>query len=439
MSDKQFNKVKKGPILITAGGTGGHVYPGLAVARALQAQDIPVIWMGTQKGLEARVIPEAGIEMVYLSVSGLRGKGLTTLLAAPFQLIKALVQSLNIMLKVRPAAVLGMGGFVAGPGGLVAALLGKPVIIHEQNAIPGLTNKLLSKLSKLVLEGFPGTFSNLEKAVGVGNPVRQDIAQIDAPAKRMGDRWGHVHVLIFGGSLGAQVLNEVVPMALGEMPLDKRPIVRHQAGKNKDESTRKLYEKMGVKADITPFIEDMAEAYEWADLVICRSGALTVAELAAAGMASIMVPYLYAVDDHQTANAKYLSEAGAAILMPQNDLTKESLSAILNKICGDRNTLIEMSIKARKLAKPEATEEVAAICAEYAGYEFKRGSDDNNSDDVESDKSNNSQNPVYNVGSTDKFEEDGWETFIETIDDGNVGETSTDDEAPGKGVNYEAA
>ena len=204
-------------------------------------------------------------------------------------------------------------------------------------------------------------------------------------------------------------------------------------------STRKLYEKMGVKADITPFIEDMAEAYEWADLVICRSGALTVAELAAAGMASIMVPYLYAVDDHQTANAKYLSDAGAAILMPQNDLTKESLSTLLNKLCGDRNTLIEMSIKARKLSKPHATEEVAAICAEYAGYEFKRGSNDNNSDDINDDKSNISQDPVNKVGSADNNEEDGWETFIETIDDGNVGETITNDEAPGKGVNYEAA
>ncbi len=361
-----------GPILITAGGTGGHVYPGLAVARALQEQNIPVIWMGTEKGLEARVIPEAGIEMVYLSVSGLRGKGALKLIVAPFQLTKALFQSFNIMRKVKPSAVLGMGGFVAGPGGLVASLMGKPVVIHEQNAIPGLTNKLLSKVSKKVLEGFPGTFSGMKKAVGIGNPVREDIASLDHPTKRLGDRWGHVHVLVFGGSLGAQALNEVVPMALGELALDKRPVVRHQAGKNKDTATTKVYEQMGVEAEITPFIEDMAAAYKWADLVICRSGALTVAELAAAGLASIMVPYPHAVDDHQTANAKYLSDAGAAILMAQDDMTKESLSGVLNELCGDRDKLIEMSIKARDLAKPEATIETAAICAEMAGYDFDK-------------------------------------------------------------------
>lgn len=377
MAHKQQNK----PILITAGGTGGHVYPGLAVARALQAQDIPVVWMGTAQGLEARVVPEAGIEMVYLRVHGLRGKGILSLVTAPFQLTRALFQSFNIMRRVKPAAVLGMGGFVAGPGGLVAALMGKPVIIHEQNAIPGLTNKLLSKVSTKVLEGFPGTFAGLKNSLGIGNPVRQDIASLAHPVKRLGNRWGHVHVLVFGGSLGAQALNEVVPMALGELALDKRPVVRHQAGKNKDEATARVYEKMNVEAEITPYIDDMAAAYEWADLVICRSGALTVAELAAAGLASIMVPYPYAVDDHQTANAKYLSESGAAILMPQNDLTKENLSEILENLCGNRDQLIEMSLRARELAKPQATEEVAAICAELAGYDFERTSPENDASD----------------------------------------------------------
>jgi len=368
MSDNVFKK----PILITAGGTGGHVYPGLAVARALQEQNIPVVWMGTEKGLESRVIPEAGIHMVYLSVSGLRGKGIFSLLKAPFELTKALFQSFMIMRKIKPAAVLGMGGFVAGPGGLVAALMGIPVVIHEQNAIPGLTNRLLSKVSKKVLEGFPGTFSGMKKAIGIGNPVRQDIAKLAIPLSRLGDRWGRVRLLVFGGSLGAQALNEVVPMALSEVPLDKLPIVRHQAGKNKDDVTRTLYAKLGVEAEVTPFIEDMAEAYEWADLVICRSGALTVAELATAGLASIMVPYPYAVDDHQTANAKYLSDAGAAILMPQNDMTKETLSELLENLCSDRDKLIEMSFKARALAKPQATTEVAAICAEMAGYDFDK-------------------------------------------------------------------
>jgi len=366
------NQQALGPILITAGGTGGHVYPGLAVARALQAQDIPVIWMGTPNGLEARVIPEADIDMVYLSVSGLRGKGLLKLLAAPVQLVRALFQSVMIMRKVRPSAVLGMGGFVAGPGGLVASLMGKPVIIHEQNAIPGLTNKLLSGFSKKVLEGFPGTFADRKNTIGIGNPVRKDIAELLDPRQRLGDRWGHVHVLVFGGSLGAQALNEIVPMALGELALDKRPVVRHQAGKNKDQSTIKTYKDMEVEAEITPFIEDMAEAYEWADLVICRSGALTVAELAATGIASIMVPYPWAVDDHQTANAKYLSEQDAGILMPQSEMTKESLSELLSELCGNRDKLIEMSIRARELAKPKATDEVAAICAELAGYDFDK-------------------------------------------------------------------
>ncbi|MEE9310009.1 MAG: undecaprenyldiphospho-muramoylpentapeptide beta-N-acetylglucosaminyltransferase [Cocleimonas sp.] len=402
MQDKQL-----GPILITAGGTGGHVYPGLAVARALQAQDIPVIWMGTPNGLEARVIPEADIEMVYLSVSGLRGKGLLKLLAAPVQLVKALFQSLMIMRKVRPSAVLGMGGFVAGPGGLVASLMGTPVVIHEQNAIPGLTNKLLSSFSKKVLEGFPGTFKNRKNTIGIGNPVRKDIASLQDPRQRLGDRWGHVHVLIFGGSLGAQALNEVVPMALGELALDKRPIVRHQAGKNKDEATTKMYEKMGVEAEITPFIEDMAEAYEWADLVICRSGALTVAELAAAGLASILVPYPSAVDDHQTENAKYLSEQGAAILAPQNALNKESLSKMLTELCGNRDKLIEMSIRARELAKPQATNEVAAICAELAGYDF-----DKDKFDKDSVNENDAAGKHTNI------------KFVETID---------------QGANYEAA
>ena len=403
--------MNKGPILITAGGTGGHVYPGLAVARALESQGIPVIWMGTKKGLEARVIPEAGIEMVYLSVSGLRGKGIKSLLAAPFQLVKALFQSFKIMRKVKPSAVLGMGGFVAGPGGLVASWMGIPVIIHEQNAIPGLTNKLLSKVSNKVLEGFPGTFKGLSNTVGIGNPVRLDIASIEIPEKRLADRIGRINILIFGGSLGAQALNEVVPMALGELALDKRPIVRHQAGKNKDESTARIYEQMGVVAEVTPFIEDMAEAYEWADLVICRSGALTVAELAAAGMASIMVPYPYAVDDHQTANAQYLSQSGAAILVSQDDLAKELLSDLLEDLCANREKLIEMSSKAKALAKPQATNKVAAICADLAGYDFHH-------DDLDKIKERRSTS-------------ENWDTF--------VNEDVSEDNDTSKKVNYEAA
>lgn len=438
MPDKSPNiEIAKinGPIMITAGGTGGHVYPGLAVARALKEQDIPVVWMGTPKGLEARVIPEAGIDMVYLSVNGLRGKGVFTLIKAPFQLIKALFQSIVIMLKVKPSAVLGMGGFVAGPGGLIASVMGKPLIIHEQNAIAGLTNKLLRRFSKKILEGFPGTFERSHKTVGIGNPVRQDIASLESPQKRLGDRWGHIHLLVFGGSLGAQALNEIVPMALNELPMDKRPIVRHQAGKNKDASTLKTYQNLNVEADVTPFIEDMAEAYEWADLVICRSGALTVAELAAAGVASVLVPYPYAVDDHQTMNAKFLSDSGAAILMPQTELTTETLSVLLGDLCSDRDRLIEMSVKARSLAMPMATEEVAAICAEQAGYEFKTS----RTIKADSGDQDHTDDEGTNVKAKSVDDGEAWNTFVETIDTSKLNKSVMKKNKSGKGINYEAA
>lgn len=364
--------MSKRPVLITAGGTGGHVYPGLAVARALEAQDIPVVWMGTSKGLEARVIPAAGIEMAWLEVTGFRGKGVLTLVAAPFRLIKALYQSVNIMRKHKPAAVLGMGGFVAGPGGLIAALMGIPLVIHEQNAIPGLTNRLLSKLSKKVLEGFPGSFvSAKDKAIQVGNPVREDISNLPAPAERMqGCSERRLRLLIIGGSLGAQALNEVVPQALAELSEELRPLTRHQAGRDKDVATKACYQKAAVDADVSAFIDDMAEAYSWADLVICRSGALTVAELASAGLASILVPYPYAVDDHQTANGLCLSEPGAALLLPQTDLTSGALANNLKTLLAEPKRLLQMGEKARELAKPGATAEVAAIVAGMANYTF---------------------------------------------------------------------
>jgi len=360
------------PILITAGGTGGHVYPGLAVARALEKQGIPVVWMGTSKGLEARVIPAAGIDMAWLEVTGLRGKGALALILAPFRLMKALYQSLRIMQKHKPAAVLGMGGFVAGPGGLVAALMGIPVVIHEQNAIPGLTNRLLSKFSKKVLEGFPGSFAGAkEKAVQVGNPVREDISALPAASVRMENcKDRKLHLLIIGGSLGAQALNEVVPQALAELPEASRPLVRHQAGRDKDDATKNNYQQVNVNADISAFIEDMAEAYGWADLVICRSGALTVAELSSAGLASILVPYPYAVDDHQTANGLFLSEQGAAILLPQTELSAGALATNLNALLAEPERLVQMGEKARQLAKPDATAHVAAIVADLANYTF---------------------------------------------------------------------
>ena len=361
----------KRPVLITAGGTGGHVYPGLAVARALQAQGVPVVWMGTAKGLEARVIPAAGIEMAWLEVTGLRGKGALALVLAPFRLLKALYQSVRIMRKHKPVAVLGMGGFVAGPGGLVASLMRIPVVIHEQNAVPGLTNRLLSKFSRKVLEGFPGSFVQAkDKAVPVGNPVRKDIAELPSPQVRMQGRGGPLHLLIIGGSLGAQALNETVPAALALLEQELRPSVRHQAGRDKDQMTQAQYQKAQVEAEVTPFIEDMAEAYAWADLVICRSGALTVAELAAAGLAAVLVPYPYAVDDHQTANGLYLSENGAAILLPQTDLSAASLAEHLQQMMQAPERLLQMGEKARELARCNATADVAAIVAELAEYRF---------------------------------------------------------------------
>ena len=366
------NNTKQRPILITAGGTGGHVYPGLAVARALMAQNIPVVWMGTRKGLEARVIPEAGIEMAWLDVNGVRGKGWKTLLMAPINLVKALMQSIGIMRTYQPAAVLGMGGFVAGPGGFVAALMGKPVVIHEQNAVAGLTNKLLSRVSRRILEGFPGTFPASQKVMATGNPVRVDIASLPNPLERLADRDDEpVHVLVIGGSLGAQALNQMVPQALAQLIPDKRPMVRHQAGVKHLEDARQHYANTVVEAEVMSFIEDMAEAYAWADLVICRSGALTVAELAAAGVAAILVPFPYAVDDHQTANGNYLAENGAALLIQQSDLTPEKLASLLDDLLGNREKLRQMSVAARQLAKPYATAQVAAICAAYAGYEFQ--------------------------------------------------------------------
>lgn len=364
----------KRPVLITAGGTGGHVYPGLAVARALMAQDIPVVWMGTQSGLEAKVVPEAGIEMAWLTISGLRGKGWQTLLLAPFKLMFALLQSINIMLTHKPAAVLGMGGFVAGPGGLVAALMGKPVVIHEQNAVPGLTNKLLARLSRRVLEGFPGTFGQLKQVQPTGNPVRRDIAALRAPAERLSERTdGPVRLLVIGGSLGAAALNEVVPQALARIPVRQRPLVRHQAGSRNIELAQQQYNESAVEADVTAFIVDMAEAYGWADLIICRSGALTIAEVAAAGLAAILVPFPHAVDDHQTANGAYLVDNGAALMVQQDDLSAEKLAGLLSELCAHRGRLLRMGIAARELAKPDATMQVAAICAQYAGYDFDGG------------------------------------------------------------------
>ncbi len=355
------------PIIVMAGGTGGHVYPALAVARAIQAQTRDVVWLGTERGLEARVVPEAGIRMEWISVQGLRRKGVLTLIAAPFQLSLALLQSLSVMLRHRPAAVLGMGGFVSGPGGLAAWLTRRPLIIHEQNAIAGLTNRLLARLARVVLQAFPGSFSARRNARTVGNPVREEIAGLADPSIRFASRSGPLRLLVLGGSQGALALNRIVPAALARLPAELRPEVRHQTGRRTLETARKAYAQHGLKVDLQPFIDDMAAAYAWADLVVCRAGALTVAELSAAGLPAIFVPYPAAVDDHQTANAQPLAAAGAAAIMQEKDLNDESLGGLLLHWLASRENLCARAIKARTLAQPDALRSIASLCLDVAG------------------------------------------------------------------------
>jgi len=361
------SRISAAPIMILAGGTGGHVYPALAVARALQQRSREVVWLGTHRGLESRVVPAAGIPMEWVSVSGLRGKGILALILAPFRLLYALSQSLYVMCKHRPAAVLGMGGFVSGPGGLAAWLTRRPLVIHEQNAVAGLTNRLLARLARVVLQAFPGSFNSGIEAETVGNPVRADIASIDSPEVRLAGRQGRLRLLILGGSQGAQALNRVVPAALALLPDDLSPAVRHQAGERTLAEAREAYQEHGVEADVSPFIEDMAEAYAWADLVICRAGALTVAELSAAGLPAIFVPFPAAVDDHQTANARPMVEAGAAAVVQQRDLSSESLAGLLRNWLGSRDGLLDRARRARSLARPDALNRITSLCLEAAG------------------------------------------------------------------------
>jgi len=355
------------PVLVMAGGTGGHVYPALAVAHALQEHSRDVVWLGTHRGLESRVVPEAGIDMEWISVKGLRRKGFVALLIAPLQLSFALFQSLSVMIRRRPAAVLGMGGFVSGPGGLAAWLLRKPLVIHEQNAIAGLTNRLLARLARVVLQAFPGSFPAGVDSRTVGNPVRQEISAMAAPEARYASREGPLRLLVLGGSQGALALNRLVPAALALLAEDRRPLVRHQTGAATLAEAGANYENAGIAADTTAFIEDMAEAYGWADLVVCRAGALTVAELCAAGLPAIFVPYPSAVDDHQTINAKPMADAGAAVIAQEKTLSAESLADILRSWLSSRDDLCARANRARELARPDALEQITGVCLDLAG------------------------------------------------------------------------
>ena len=354
------------PILIMAGGTGGHVFPALALARLLRQQSLEVIWLGTSRGLESRVIPAEGIPIERLSVGGLRGKGALTWLAAPFRLTLALLQALSVMRRYRPLVVVGLGGFVTGPGGVAAWLTRAPLVIHEQNAIAGFTNRVLAHLARQVLEAFPGSFGTDVQARVIGNPVRADISALPPPAVRFAQRSGPVRILVIGGSQGAARLNAVVPFALKRLSGSLAFDVRHQAGERWVNAARDSYAQAGVRADVRPFIEDMSEAYDWADLVICRAGALTVSELAAVGVAAILVPFPGAVDDHQAYNARYLVSEGAAVLIPDRELTAERLSGELARLCAGRGKLLAMAERARLLARPRAADELAASCLELA-------------------------------------------------------------------------
>jgi UDP-N-acetylglucosamine--N-acetylmuramyl-(pentapeptide) pyrophosphoryl-undecaprenol N-acetylglucosamine transferase len=355
------------PVLIMAGGTGGHVFPALAVADELSARGVPVSWLGTRRGLEARVVPAAGYTLSSIRVSGLRGKGLLRRLFAPFMLALAVFQSLVILLRLRPGSVLGMGGFASGPGGLVAWLLRCPLVIHEQNSVAGLTNRLLAPLARHVLEAFPGSLPAARHAIHTGNPVRSAIAALPDPTQRLSGHAGALRLLVIGGSLGARALNQVVPQAVARLPLNDRPLIHHQTGPADEADVREHYRELDNEARVEAFVEDMAAAYTWADLVVCRAGALTVAELCAAGVASILVPFPYATDDHQTGNARYLADAGAAVLVPQSELTEERLAQLLAGYSADREALLEMACRARELARPEAARQVAGFCLEAAG------------------------------------------------------------------------
>jgi UDP-N-acetylglucosamine--N-acetylmuramyl-(pentapeptide) pyrophosphoryl-undecaprenol N-acetylglucosamine transferase len=362
MLDKVITRFDHHTIMIMAGGTGGHVYPAMAVADYLKDHGWNVVWLATEGGMENRLIEGKGYSKAMMTIRGVRGKGLMGWLMLPVRLFNALRQAREAIKQHQPNVVLGMGGFAAFPGGVMAKLMGKPLVIHEQNSVVGLTNKVLSFIANRVLVAFPKVLE--ERAMLVGNPVRQVLADVEVPEARYPRRRGKLKLLVVGGSLGAAALNDILPKAIAQLPDEDRPEVIHQAGEKHIEALDKLYKTLGVEAEAKAFIHDMAEVYQWADLVICRAGALTVAELACVGVASVLVPFPYAVDDHQTTNAQYLVENDAAILVQQNALDVAKTVELLKNLT--RETCQKMAVNARKLAKPEATTTVAKICMECA-------------------------------------------------------------------------
>jgi len=346
-------------VLVMAGGTGGHIFPGIAIAECLLARGWDVAWLGNPDGMEARLVPSRGYRMEWLRFGALRGKGVVRKLMLPFNLLRGCWQAWRVLSRVRPDVVVGLGGYVTFPGGFMAVLTGRPLVLHEQNSIAGLANKVLGRFASSVLLGFPGA---LPGARWVGNPVREEIVAIAPPAMRFEGREGPLRLLVVGGSLGATALNDVVPRALAIIPAERRPTVVHQAGEKQIDALREAYAAAGVEGDLRPFIDDMATAYAEADLVLCRAGALTIAELTAAGVASLLVPFPHAVDDHQTTNAHFLSSREAAWFMPQSTLEAGKLAGLLSDI--DRSQLLRMAENARALARPLAAVDVADMCEE---------------------------------------------------------------------------
>jgi UDP-N-acetylglucosamine--N-acetylmuramyl-(pentapeptide) pyrophosphoryl-undecaprenol N-acetylglucosamine transferase len=423
-------------VLIMAGGTGGHIFPGLAVAESLRRRGVEVRWLGARGAMETRQVPPAGIPLDVVDIAGLRGKGARGWLLAPWTLLRAVVQASRCLREHRPSCAVSFGGYAAGPGGLAARLRGVPLLVHEQNRIPGMTNRVLARLARRVLQAFPGTWDDALQPVTCGNPVRSEVAALPAPAVRFAGRDGPTRLLVTGGSQGAQALNRLVPAALGLLPESMSVEVRHQCGRGRDDETRAAYHDAGVRdpgrdqaghpvgarlardpgrdqaghpvgarlardpgrdqadhpvgarlardpghgrpqggllqgcsVEISEFIDDMAEAYGWADLVVCRAGALTVSEVAAAGLPAVFVPFPHAVDDHQTRNAEYLVERGAALLLPEAGATAQALAELLGALLADRARRQQMAERARAAATPDAADRVAELCLQFAGPE----------------------------------------------------------------------
>ncbi|WP_043290860.1 undecaprenyldiphospho-muramoylpentapeptide beta-N-acetylglucosaminyltransferase, partial [Pseudoxanthomonas spadix] len=350
------------PVMILAGGTGGHIFPALAVAKVLRARNVPVVWLGADGQMETRLVPQHDIALDTIAVRGLRGKGALALLGAPLRVLGAVKAAAAVLRRRDPRVVISFGGYAAGPGGLAARLQGRPLLVHEQNRAPGMTNKVLSRFARRVLTGFPGSFAAREEAVG--NPVRAEIAAIAAPDQRLADRNGPLRLLVLGGSQGARVLNSAVPQALAALKLPAQ--VRHQCGEKLRAEADAAYAQAGVQASVESFIADMAGAYAWADLVVCRAGASTLAELCAAGVGSVLVPFAAAVDDHQTRNARYLVEHGAAVLLKQDDSLGVQLQRVLAVLSADAPRRLDMATAARRLARPDAAERIADIILEEA-------------------------------------------------------------------------